>query len=657
DLVFVLDTSRSVWRPDFKRQLQFVEKVISEFTIGPGQKDTRIGVLTFAQTFYIQFYLKTYTRLNSVKRAVRFIRHRQGYRTNTASALKFLSNYMFKPRYGGRPNATHVAIVVTDGESQSKRSTKAAAKAAKESGIQIFAIGVGMRTDYQELRSIGSDPEGKHVFRVNRFSELGTIKDRLPRNACEVKSTPKPTTTTVATTTTTTTTTTAPPTTTTIPQSTTTLPKKVLLKKYINDIQNLIQGDDPNAGRVSYSDVVFNDSPKDYCREKDAEIYFVLDSSSSIWPINFQKQLSFVNDMIDYFEIDNTKSRIRVGVVVYSTTIKNVIALNSKRTRDQIKRQINETKYLSGRTNTSDAISFVREYGFRKDVVRKGAVKIAIVMTDGISRNPNATQRESDLSKAAGIHLFAIGIGDKVDKTELETIANDPDDKYVFKVENFGGLGTIKELLAISACAVIPDMPQNIKRCDIQSQADIMFIYDAFSLGARKSEMIGNFVHDVISTINSTSGGIQFGRLTDNCPSATNIPMGSPQTAFTRMNFPGIGKMLGDLKAYFPGRPWVKKLGILIVDESTQGVDDARKVMKQTSLDPKFDLMVVSIGDQNSIKFAEDLATDPDINYLIPLSRFADLPAARDKIIAKLCDIVKPKSKPVPRSTLPVILN
>ena len=168
--------------------------------------------------------------------------------------------------------------------------------------------------------------------------------------------------------------------------------------------------------------------------------------------------------MIDVFDIDNTDGRIRIGVVVYSTEIKNVVALDSKRSKDQIKRQISSIKYLSGRTNTSDAIKFVREYGFRKGIARDDAVRIAIVMTDGISRNPNQTAMESKLAKTADIHLFAIGIGNNIDKSELERIANDPDDKYVFHVESFGALNSIKDLLAISACAVIPDEPQNLMR-------------------------------------------------------------------------------------------------------------------------------------------------------------------------------------------------
>lgn len=92
---------------------------------------------------------------------------------------------MFDPRTGGRPDANHVAIIITDGRSQNKQATLDAAKIAREKGIQIFAIGVGQHLDFEELEGIGSEPAEKHVFNVSTFSDLEGIKDRLPSNACE----------------------------------------------------------------------------------------------------------------------------------------------------------------------------------------------------------------------------------------------------------------------------------------------------------------------------------------------------------------------------------------------------------------------------------------------------------------------------------------
>lgn len=199
------------------------------------------------------------------------------------------------------------------------------------------------------------------------------------------------------------------------------------------------------------------------CGEKEADIYFVMDASSSIWKHDFETELKFVSDMIDDLKIDNVNGRIRAGVVVFSNRTRNIVALNSKRTNAELKRQIKGIDYATGVTHTSEAIRFVRRYGFREGVSRPGAIKIAIVMTDGISRYPQETKEQSELARQENITIFAIGIGNKVDKTELKRIANDPNNKHLFHVSDFAGLHAIKKLLVLSACAVIPDVPQNLQ--------------------------------------------------------------------------------------------------------------------------------------------------------------------------------------------------
>jgi hypothetical protein len=50
------------------------------------------------------------------------------------------------------------------------------------------------------------------------------------------------------------------------------------------------------------------------CDGKDADIYFVLDASNSIWPEDFKQQLSFVNNVIDIFKmIPNLTVPLRVN--------------------------------------------------------------------------------------------------------------------------------------------------------------------------------------------------------------------------------------------------------------------------------------------------------------------------------------------------------
>lgn len=64
----------------------------------------------------------------------------------------------------------------------------------------------------------------------------------------------------------------------------------------------------------------------------------MLDVFSSIWKYDFEIELKFVFDMIDDLKIDNVNGRIRVGVVVFSNRIRNIVVLNIKRINVEFKR-------------------------------------------------------------------------------------------------------------------------------------------------------------------------------------------------------------------------------------------------------------------------------------------------------------------------------
>ncbi len=77
---------------------------------------------------------------------------------------------------------------------------------------------------------------------------------------------------------------------------------------------------------------------------------------------------------------------------------------------------------------------------------------MAIVITDGKSSDTKNTSLEAELTRAAGIHVFAVGVGSSVDLHELHNIASKPVEQYAFQVRSFAALDSIKELLAIKTC-------------------------------------------------------------------------------------------------------------------------------------------------------------------------------------------------------------
>ena len=53
DVAFVLDSSNSIWLPDFRKQLQFVSDVIDFFPISPDM--IRVSVVTFSSYPSVHF--------------------------------------------------------------------------------------------------------------------------------------------------------------------------------------------------------------------------------------------------------------------------------------------------------------------------------------------------------------------------------------------------------------------------------------------------------------------------------------------------------------------------------------------------------------------------------------------------------------------------
>jgi hypothetical protein len=88
----------------------------------------------------------------------------------------------------------------------------------------------------------------------------------------------------------------------------------------------------------------------------------------------------------------------------------------------------------------------------------------------------------------------------------------------------------------------------------------------------------------------------------------------------------------------FPTTANVKRVGVLVVDESTTGEREAIEFMKRNNI---FDLMVIAIGDRYNTAFAADLASDPDFNYLVRVPKYSDLSTSFSKVLDKLCSIVK----------------
>ncbi|NWS09082.1 MATN2 protein, partial [Motacilla alba] len=181
DLVFIIDSSRSVSHYDFEKVKEFILTILQFLDISPDA--THVGLIQYGSTVKQEFSLKTFRRKQDIERAVKRMMH-LATGTMTGLALQYAVNIAFSETEGARPlrqNVPRIIMIVTDGRPQDPVAEIAAK--ARNSGILIFAIGVG-RVDMNTLKSIGSEPHEEHVFLVANFSQIETLTSAFQTKLC-----------------------------------------------------------------------------------------------------------------------------------------------------------------------------------------------------------------------------------------------------------------------------------------------------------------------------------------------------------------------------------------------------------------------------------------------------------------------------------------
>ncbi|GAB1606667.1 uncharacterized protein LOC115210474 [Argonauta hians] len=201
NIIFVMDTSSSIWIVDYKKQIKFAQKLVENFHIGQSNSHVRVGAITFSNRAHLEFSLDKFDKTDDLKSALGAIPYRRG-QTNTADALKLLMKEV-KPKLKVY-TAPFIAIVITDGKSRDPRATRKAAKLLHDAGVNVYTIGVGKQFDRKELDVIASDPVN-NVLLVANYSALEKIAKYFGIKTCKALTTlpPPPTTTTTTTPTTT----------------------------------------------------------------------------------------------------------------------------------------------------------------------------------------------------------------------------------------------------------------------------------------------------------------------------------------------------------------------------------------------------------------------------------------------------------------------
>uniref|UniRef100_A0A3Q2QHD3 VWFA domain-containing protein n=1 Tax=Fundulus heteroclitus TaxID=8078 RepID=A0A3Q2QHD3_FUNHE len=182
------------------------------------------------------------------------------------------------------------------------------------------------------------------------------------------------------------------------------------------------------------------------CIQNPLELIFVIDSSESVGPKNFELIKDFVNTLVDRTTV--RWNATRVGVVLYSNINVVVVNLKQEATADEVKDFVRNMEYLGQGTYTGSGIE---KANLEFEAARPGVRKVAIIITDGQTDQRDSVSLESAVTKAKAnkVEMFVIGVVNESDpnlekfKEELNFIASDPDEEHMFLIKDFDTLNGI----------------------------------------------------------------------------------------------------------------------------------------------------------------------------------------------------------------------
>ncbi|KTF90738.1 hypothetical protein cypCar_00008456 [Cyprinus carpio] len=416
DVVFIIDSSRSVRPSEFEQVKVFMTKVIDGLNVGPDA--TRVGVVNYASRVKNEVSLKSHKTKAALVKAVSKIEP-LSTGTMTGLAIQFAMNVAFSEAEGARksPDISKVAIIVTDGRPQD--NIRDIAARAREAGIEIFAIGVG-RVDMTTLRQLASETLEDHVDYVESYSMIEKLTKKFQEAFCGKR-------------------------------------------KEEEVVSDLCATGDHDCEHICISTP---GSFKCACREgftlqgdgrscnacsnAATDVVFLIDGSKSVRPENFELVKKWIILIIDKLDVSETNTH--VGLVQYSSTVKQEFPLGRYNNKKALKEAVKKMDYMERGTMTGLAISFLVDNSFTPNQgARPGVAKVGIVFTDG--RSQDSIRDAARKAKDNGFKMYAVGVGNAVED-ELKEIASEPVTDHYFYTADFKSINQIAMKLQINVCQV-----------------------------------------------------------------------------------------------------------------------------------------------------------------------------------------------------------
>ncbi|XP_053350350.1 collagen alpha-6(VI) chain-like [Clarias gariepinus] len=531
DIVFIVDVSDSIAFSNYRLVRDFLHRMINGLEIS--SDGVRVGMVLYSDTPTADFYLNTFDNKDDILQYIKLLPFKGGG-SKTSKALKFAKDKLFINETGSRRDVgvQQIAVVITEGDSLDN-VTKQATE-LRRSGVQVYALGV-TKDNVEQLKEIASYPPARFVFSVENFARLNKMETILRKTLCN----------------------------------------------------NVVRSTVDKSVRYTL---------KQGCvQTEEADIYFLIDHSGSIYPSDFQDMKKFILEFLLMFSIG--PKQVRVGVVKFADNTTLEFRLNKYNDRASLERAVDSILQIGGGTKTGDALSFMMPLFKEAEKTRGTKVQeILIVITDGKSQDK--VKEPAAKLRAQGVTIYTIGVKD-ANQPELLEIAADP--KRMYFVTNFDALKPLQNEIVTDICS--DEACKNVL-------ADVIFLIDGSgSIESEDFSKMKKFMNTIISKSLIGKDSVQFGVVQFSSDSQTEFSLNDfsnkhqMQQAINDMEQRGGGTMTGNalhfVTDYFDpqqgGRPSTPQILIVITDgESQDAVAQPAQALRNKGI------AIYSIGVRNA---------------------------------------------------------
>ncbi|NWU56662.1 CO6A6 protein, partial [Dromas ardeola] len=506
-------------KSNFEELKKFLQNLTSSFDVK--EKCVRIGLVMYTDGQEVVSYLNTDTNKAEILQRIKDLSAGSG-KAYTGAAINVTRLKLFTESAGSRrkQGVEQIAVLVTHRLSQDNVTD--VATFLRRSGVTVFAMGVEDASD-QQLVQIASYPQEQYVTSVKVFSDLQR-------------------------------------------QNT------IFRKKLLNQIQHEL-----------YVKTERKEVLKTGCLDtEEADIYLLIDGSSSLNYLDFVDMKNFVKEMVRLFDIGMNK--VRFGLVQFSHFNELEFKLDKYTSASDLIKGIENIRQIGGNTSTGAALDYMKL--LFEEARRPGIPCHLVVLTDGQSQDsvkePAMKLREDQ------INIYAIGVRE-ANRTQLHEIAGVKN--RVYFVHDFDLLKDIKNEVVREICT--------IEACK-EMKADVMFLLDSSgSIGDENFRKMKNFTRELVNRIDVGADRMQIGVVQFSDKPKEEFKLNTYSTKRDILSaIDGIsplqsttltGEALKFMLKYFQAgsgsRHAVKKILILITDgESQDEVGAPARVLRHTGI-------------------------------------------------------------------------